>query len=81
MCTNPFGSFLLASLWVRTTASGVLVKDKGLGERWVLLEKGMWEDYEVIRKCRVTEEQSGSGTGWKGDKGAGWQESELGWGG
>lgn len=52
MCTNPFGSFLLASLWVRTTASGVLVKDKGLGERWVLLEKGMWEDYEVIRKYK-----------------------------
>lgn len=37
------------------------------------LQQGDWS--------RVTEEQGGSETGWKGDKGTGWQESELGWGG
>lgn len=30
---------------------------------------------------RVTEERGGSETGWKGDKGEGWQKSEQGWGG
>lgn len=32
-------------------------------------------------RSRVTEEQGGSETGWKGDMRAGWQKSELGWGG
>lgn len=26
------------------------MKDKWVGEWWVLLEKGIWKDYEEIRK-------------------------------